>query len=548
MDFNGERVTSEQNEVELDPGIQELADLAGKMGEVGKDETGNNETGTEISESMPDFDATHKTELGKESHEEDPQKQYKFEVEFSCMDYDLQKKFEEYGVNDEDYEAIIGKKYRHAYYSEQSDHIYFGEEAEARRAEDLSSECEEKYGAYLEQDRWVKDEVHQVIWSTQKDLDSLILFGSANSIDETAFDLQSGRKLYYQFRDRIIVDTADGFFQYAKLRPNGDLRNSADWYPSLSERVRADSQKYVNDRVDNPERYERLAKARDGLDDEVKEYIDNVRRNIYDVGLESHEAVKSIEAINDEMIAGVYKDAIIDYEGGRLEIDNSESSVEDFYLSEYRNYERSFYKLNGSMYKERKEILALDNPSVYEEIQRVSNALEKLAQDDKMFQPIYDQIQTQLAKGEYNNATVDENGNIELDHDIDFRKLSKYRMNRVVEEISDGFIHFKPDYDRSINRSDHFDFWYMYGDNDKIQEKRNALMREDRELDAEINILDNAVEELIGGSNEAKILQAIITNDILNGNTERYRGIMSDNSHEKKAPTPDSLADFKQWW
>ena len=547
MDFNGERMTSSQNEAELDPGIQELADLAGKMGEVGKDEAGNNETGTEISESMPDFDATHKTELGKESHEEDPQKQYKFEVEFSCMDYDLQKKFEEYGVNDEDYEAIIDKKYRHAYYSEQSDHIYFGEEAETRRAEDLSSECEKKYGAYLEQDRWVKDEVHRAIWATKEDLDSLILFGSANSIDETTFDLESGRKIYYQFRDRIIVDTADGFFQYAELRPNGDFRNSTNWYPELSKRAKADSQKYVNDQVDDQERYEKLAKSRDGLDDEVKEYIDNVRRNIYDVGLQSHEAVKSIEAINDEMIAGVYKDAIIDYEGGRLEIDNSESSVEDFYLSKGRNYERSFYKLNGSMYKERKEILALDNPSVYEEINKISNALEKLAQDDEMFQPIYDQIQTQLAKGEYNNATIDDYG-VKLDHDIDFRRLSKYRMNKVVEEISDGFIHFKPDYDRSINRSDHFDFWYMHGNEDKIRDKRNALRKDDRELYVEIIRLEAKTENLIKGSNEAKILQAIITNDILNGNTERYRGIMSDNSHEKKAPTPDSLADFKQWW
>lgn len=42
MDFNEERVASEQNEAELDPGIQELADLAGKMGENGESEYDEN--------------------------------------------------------------------------------------------------------------------------------------------------------------------------------------------------------------------------------------------------------------------------------------------------------------------------------------------------------------------------------------------------------------------------------------------------------------------------------------------------------------------------
>lgn len=491
----------------------------------------------EVSSSKP---TNHQFEQGYEQQERVNGR--KFAVEFSCLDYNLQQKFRN-DSQDNLRADIANGEYRHAYLSERSGQIYFGDAAEAERAKDLSEETNEKYNLSFYKEERIDKGVKREINIAKDYADNLLSFGQRHKIEgSTTKDW-----LYHQYKNRIIVDIADGFYDEADMKP-GPIENDVgsdfriefhDHNEARVGRQQANIAKRINDQMDNPERGERIKSAYEKLDSDVKDYIDRAKETILSVNDFSHESIKVIDAINDEIIAGTYNNAVLNYENGMLQLDDGKESLESFY---YDNFERSYYQNESSVYPERMRILKEENPAVFSRVKQTSDALKKLMESDKRFQPIYDQIQTQVAHGSYEEARADGWFGIKIGHDINFKyKLSKSRLNKVVGELTEGKVHSMGDMHKG-QRHTYENLWFNSPREIDIYDENHTHLG--RKLLRDIREFEGSVESMIPGSDELVALKAIIAYDVFRGDTERYEGLMESVKTMPEQQTPQSIEDI----
>lgn len=492
----------------------------------------------EVSNSNP---IDHQPEQGYEQQEKVNGR--KIAVEFSCLDYNLQQKFRN-DSQDNLRADIADGEYRHAYLSERSGQIYFGDEAETERAKDLSEESNEKYNLSFYKEERIDKGVKREINAAKEYLSNLLEFGRMHKIEGST--TEDSLDLYYQYRDRIIVDIADGFYDTAEMEP-GLIENGveSDFHIKFHDRnearigrQQANIAKRINDQMDNPGRGESIKLAYEKLDKDVKDYIDRAKQTILGVSSFSHESIKIVEAINDEIIAGTYNNAVLNYENGGLQLDDGKESLESFY---YDDFERSYYQNENSVYPERLRILKEENPAVFSRVKQTSDALKKLMESDKRFQPIYDQIQTQVARGSYEEAKTDGWFGIKIGHDISFNhKLSESRLNKVVEELTDGKVHSTGDMYKG-QRPTYEDLWFDKPEIDTYNENHERL---GSELYRDILEFEGSIESMIPDSDELVALKAIIAYDVFRGDTERYKGLMESVKTMSEQQTPQSIEDI----